>query len=159
MRQRSNLNFRYPPSEPCACEICTGYCIRPGWWTVKEAALALDAGLGGRMMLEVSPDRSYGVLSPAFRGCEGSFALEIFKETGCNFLQNKKCELHGTPYQPLECRYCHHNRPGRGPVCHAALERDWRTHRGQALVLRWTKQFQLWELLPLFGLEKLLTFS
>lgn len=106
------------------------------------------------MMLEVSPDRSLGVLSPAFRGCEGSFALEEFKDNGCNFFQDKLCQLHGTPFQPLECRYCHHSRPGAGPVCHADLERDWRTRPGRNLVIQWTRQVGLWELLPFYGLDK-----
>jgi len=33
------------------------------WWTVEEAARAITAGYGGRMMLEMSPQRSFGVLS------------------------------------------------------------------------------------------------
>jgi len=63
------LEEKYPPSEPCSCEICRAYCSRPGWWSVSEAAKAVNAGLYNRMMLELSPDLRLGVLSPAFYGC------------------------------------------------------------------------------------------
>ena len=35
---------KYPPSEPCSCDICVNYCLRPGWWTVDEAKNAIRAG-------------------------------------------------------------------------------------------------------------------
>jgi hypothetical protein len=135
---------RYPPSSPCGCPVCQGYCIRPGWWTVEEASRALLAGLGGRMMLEMSPDHSIGVLSPAFKGCELDFAMDQFKERGCTFLQDGRCELHGSSLQPLECRFCHHDRPGQGPKCHADIARDWDTAAGRALVVQWAKQTGFW---------------
>jgi hypothetical protein len=43
----------------------------------------------------------------------------------------------------LECRFCHHDRRGLGPKCHADLERDWKTPAGRALVDRWIKQVGL----------------
>ena len=46
------------------CEVCLTYCARPGWWTVEEAARAMDAGYSDRMMLEISPELTFGVLSP-----------------------------------------------------------------------------------------------
>ena len=139
-KQKKTLNEKYPPSEPCACEICLAYCIRPGWWTVAEAARALDAGYGPRMMLEVAPEMTFGVLSPAFKGCESAFAANEFAKNGCNFLKDNRCELFGTGCQPLECRFCHHERRGLGPKCHADLEKDWKTPAGQALVQKWIKQ-------------------
>ncbi|NUM43580.1 MAG: hypothetical protein HUU38_02655 [Anaerolineales bacterium] len=138
--QRLTLLERYPPSEPCTCPICRHYCTRPGWWTVTEAESALDAGYGPRMMLELAPERTFGVLSPAFRGCEGTFATQPFARNGCTFLKDQRCELFGTGHQPLECRFCHHTRPGLGSQCHADLESDWHTHAGQALVTKWLKQ-------------------
>lgn len=69
------LYRKYPPSEPCGCDVCRAYCARPGWWTVEQAERAFTAGLGCRMMLEIAPDWSFGVLSPAFRGCERRFAF------------------------------------------------------------------------------------
>ncbi len=131
------LPERFPPSAPCGCEICRGYCVRPGWWTVGEAERALLAGYGGRMMLELSPERTYGVLSPAFRGCEGTFAFQEFAQNGCTFYCGGLCALFGTGFEPLECRFCHHERPNQGQACHAALEQDWRTPAGQTLVRRW----------------------
>ncbi len=139
-RYKKSLAERYPPSEPCSCAVCLAYCARPGWWTVEEARLALQAGYAGRMMLELAPERTFGVLSPAFKGCEGSFATNECAPNGCNFLKNGLCELHGTGFQPLECRFCHHDRVGLGPRCHADLEKDWHTPAGQALVSQWLVQ-------------------
>ena len=145
MHKRKNglkrtLLEKYPPSAPCSCEICRGYCARPGWWTVEEAARALDAGVASRMMLEIAPELTFGVLSPAFRGCEGSIAANLFAKNGCTFLKEDLCELYGTGLQPLECRFCHHARPGQGRLCHDDLEKDWNSPAGRALVDKWIKQ-------------------
>ena len=134
-----NLEKRYPPSQPCSCEICLSYCRRPGWWSVEQAGRALAAGHADRMMLEISPERTFGVLSPAFKGNEGNLALQFFADQGCTFLKDNLCELFGTGLQPLECRFCHHSRLGLGPECHAALEKDWHSPEGQRLVLRWNE--------------------
>lgn len=139
-KKYKSLKERYPPSKPCSCEICRSYCIRPGWWTVEEATQAIKAGYGNRMMLEISPDMIFGVLSPAFRGCEGNCALQEYANSGCNFLKNGLCELHGTGFEPLECRYCHHLRKGLGQKCHADIEKDWRTPAGRTLVQSWIEQ-------------------
>lgn len=135
-----SLKERFPPSEPCACAVCRAYCARPGWWTVEEARRAIDAGYGGRMMLEMSPDARFGVLAPAFPGCERGYALQAFAWRGCGFLKDGRCELHGTEHMPLECRFCHHARTGLGARCHAAIERDWDSPEGQALVARWVRR-------------------
>lgn len=137
-KRPERLELKYPRSEPCACEVCRAYCRRPGWWTVKQAARALEAGLGARMMLEMSPDRRRAVLSPAFKGNEGTYAFSEFAAGGCGFLTPEgACELHGTGLQPLECRFCHHDRRGDGPKCHRDLEKDWDSPSGRALVARW----------------------
>ncbi len=117
--------------------------MRPGWWTVEQATQALEAGYGNRMMLEIAPELTFGVLSPAFKGCEKSFATNHFARNGCTFLNNDRCELYGTGYQPLECRFCHHERRGLGPRCHADLERDWKTSVGQELVNTWIRHIGL----------------
>ena len=62
------------------------------------------------MMLEMSPAFTFGVLAPAFKGCEMKFAYNEYASAGCTFLIDEQCELHGTGYQPLECRFCHHDR-------------------------------------------------
>jgi len=136
-KRKLSLHEKYPPSEPCSCSVCTAYCARPGWWTVSEAEKAIKAGYGNRMMLELSPELTFGVLSPAFYGCEQNFALQEFSHFGCNFLSNGLCELHGTGLEPLECQFCHHSRTGLGLKCHADIESDWRTPKGQALVAGW----------------------
>lgn len=143
-RQVYSLKDKYPPSKPCSCEICKSYCMRPGWWTVDEAKKAIGAGYTNRMMLEMSPDFSFGVLSPAFRGCEKDFALQEYAIIGCNFLSDGLCELHSTGFEPLECRFCHHDRKGLGQKCHADLEKDWQTPAGQTLVLEWGIMTGLW---------------
>lgn len=138
MKHRNRLAEQFPPSEPCSCEVCVAYCARPGWWTVKEAARAIDAGFRDRMMLELSPDRRTGVLSPAFKANEGNYALNDHAANGCTFLTvESRCELYGSGLAPLECRFCHHSRKGEGPKCHRALEKDWTSHAGRTLVARW----------------------
>ena len=137
MIQKMSLAEKYPPSEPCSCQICLNYCSRPGWWTVEEAARALIKGYGKRMMLEISPEYTFGVLSPAFKGCEGNFAFNQFAGNGCNFLKNYLCELHGTGIQPLECRFCHHDRKNEGEKCHLDIENDWNTPSGRELIEEW----------------------
>ena len=111
------LHKLFPPSEPCSCKVCRSYCSRPGWWSVDEANRAIGLGYSHRMMLEVSPELTFGVLSPAFTGCEMNFALQEFSGNGCTFHKNDLCELFGTGIQPLECRFCHHERTGEGKKC------------------------------------------
>lgn len=139
-KRKQTLPERYPPSPPCSCDMCRSYCKRPGWWTVTEAEQAIEAGYASRMMLEMAPGFNFGVLSPAFKGCEVKFAYNEYAARGCTFLVDDKCELHGTGYQPLECRYCHHERPGLGPICHADIEKDWNTPAGRALVVKWSNR-------------------
>jgi len=140
-----NLRKKYKPSSPCRCDICLAYCKRPGWWTVEEAANAIKAGYAGRMMLEISPELSFGVLSPAFKGCEGGIALNIYAQQGCNFLKDNLCELHDSNLMPLECRFCHHERIGLGRQCHIDIGNDWNTDYGQMLIKEWGKSIGLWE--------------
>jgi len=136
-KHKKTLSEKYPPSAPCSCEVCVGFCDRPGWWTVTQADQAIQAGYAQRMMLELSPDRTFGVLSPAFKGCEGNLALEIFSKNGCTFLKNGLCELFESGFEPLECLFCHHERSGQGVLCHQDLEDDWNSHRGKLLVEQW----------------------
>jgi len=136
---KTHLEKRFPPSQPCSCEICLSYCQRPGWWSVEQAAMALAAGYANRMMLEIAPEFTFGVLSPAFKGNEGNFSLHFFAKRGCTFLNDNLCELFGTGLQPLECRFTHHTRQGLGPVCHSALEKDWYGKEGQRLILQWNE--------------------
>jgi len=138
------LHELYPPSEPCSCEVCRSYCKRPGWWTVDEARKVIDSGFGNRMMLEISPEHNFGVLSPAFKGNEGNYALNIFSANGCTFLHEGLCELFGTGLQPIECRYCHHERKGAGINCHLAVEKTWDTKEGKSLIVDWGNLTGFW---------------
>ena len=133
------LSERFPPSESCSCEICLNYCRRPGWWTLEEFEQLLKTEHCKRVMLEISPELTFGILSPAFKGCELNFALQMYSKNGCNFLKNNLCELYATGYQPLECRFCHHSRIGKGDECHAALENEWNSLQGKKSVDSWIK--------------------
>jgi hypothetical protein len=149
------LAEKYPPSEPCSCETCLAYCARPGWWAVDEACKAFDAVFGGHMMLEVATERSFGVLSPAFKGCEGMIATNQYTSKGCTFLADNLCELLGSGYQPLECCFCHHTRDGQGVKFHAELEAIWMQPSGRQLVHQWCKLTGIWDLLGAYGLQQL----
>ncbi|MDT3358486.1 MAG: hypothetical protein LIR47_03985 [Spirochaetota bacterium] len=131
------LYAKFPPSPHCSCSICLSYCARPGWPLVEEARSAVEAGMAGRLMLEFSPDFSYGILAPAFRGNEGYFALSLYARQGCTFLQDGKCTICCEPFRPLECRFCHHARTGQGLACHQAIARQWNTSKGKRVVHRW----------------------
>ncbi len=139
MKHKKSLQNKYPPSEPCSCETCLNYCRRPGWWTVDEASKAIDAGYAEKMMLEISPELNFGVLSPAFKGCEANFALQEFSNNWCTFLENNLCGLYGTGFQPIECRFCHHNRIGLGIKCHLDIEKDWKRPIARVLINKWIK--------------------
>ena len=139
-KPRKTILEKYPASAPCTCDICLSYCLRPGWWTVEQAAAAIEAGYGDRMMLEIAPEFTFGVLSPAFKGCEKYYAVNEYAGNGCTFLKEDRCELFGTGHQPLECRFCHHERRGLGTQCHADLEKDWSTAAGKALVNKWFRE-------------------
>jgi anaerobic selenocysteine-containing dehydrogenase len=130
------------------------FCLRPGWWTVDEAVNAIEAGLAGRMMLEISPEQSFGVLSPSFKGNEGNYALQLFSKYGCTFLSNQLCTIHGTGLMPLECRFCHHSRMGLGKKCHHEIEKDWNTEKGKKLIVRWGNMTGFWQRQGLSVTEK-----
>lgn len=135
--ERDSLYAKFPPSEPCSCGVCRAYCARPGWWTVAEARGAMAAGLAARMMAEVSFERGFIVLAPAFKGNEGFFALRELSGSGCTFLGEGRCELFGSGFEPLECRFCHHARAGRGRACHEAVAKDWDSGKGRRLARQW----------------------
>ena len=139
------LEEKYKPSKPCSCDICKSYCKRPGWWTVEEAAKAIQAGLVNRMMLEVSPQYDFGILAPAFKGNEVNYAMQVNAENGCTFYGNGLCELFETGLEPLECRFTHHNRKGAGIKCHQALAKDWKSKEGQKLVIQWCRMVGFWQ--------------
>jgi hypothetical protein len=88
-------------------------------------------------MLEFSPNYSFGVLSPAFKGNEGYFALQEYSTNYCTFYIKGNCAIFRKQFQPLECRFCHHDRIGSGVVCHHAIEKDWNTSKGKRLVNDW----------------------
>lgn len=149
-----SISGKFPPSAPCSCNTCKSYCQRPGWWTVWEASAAIDAGYANRMMLEMAPEGTFSVLSPAFKGNEVNFALEVFANQGCTFYQEGLCELFGTGHEPLECRFCHHDLPGKGLDCHAAIEQDWNSPEAKRLIVQWGNLTGFWARQGLIVKEK-----
>lgn len=145
---------KYPPSESCSCKICTAYCKRPGWWTIEEAKKAIEAGYANRMMLEVSNEHDFGVLSPAFKGNEGGFALQLFSNRGCTFFHDGLCEIYLTGLIPLECRFCHHQRKGQGIRCHLEIEKEWKTEQAKRLIVKWGNLTGFWQRQGLVLIEK-----
>jgi hypothetical protein len=148
------LQEKYPPSEPCSCEICVSYCKRPGWWTVDEAQKAIEAGYAERMMLEMSPKKDFAVLSPAFKGNECNYSLQIFAQNGCTFLKDGLCELYDSGFEPLECRYCHHKRKGMGIKCHTDIEKEWNSPEAKRLIVKWGNVTGFWQRQGLVMVEK-----
>jgi hypothetical protein len=153
-RQKENLYDKYPPSEPCSCEKCVSFCQRPGWWTVEEAERAIAAGYANRMMLEVAPEGDFSVLSPAFKGNECNYSLQLYSKNGCTFLQNGLCELFDSGFQPIECRFCHHERTGLGVKCHLDIETEWKTASAKRLIVRWGNLTGFWKRQGLVVVEK-----
>lgn len=152
--ENENLHKKYPPSKSCTCKKCVSFCIRPGWWTIDEAAKAINEGFASRMMLEVSPEKDFAVLSPAFKGNESNFALQINAKNGCTFLHNNRCELFSAGLMPLECRFCHHDRMGLGVKCHSDIEQQWKTNDAKRLIVRWGNLTGFWEKQGLLMVEK-----
>jgi len=79
------------------------------------------------------------------KGNESNYALQVHSKNGCTFNDNGLCELFGTGLQPLECRFCHHSRTGLGKKCHLDIEEDWKTERGQRLIVRWGNLTGFWQ--------------
>lgn len=106
------------------------------------------------MMLEISPERNFSVLSPAFKGNEGNYALQVYSLNGCTFYQKGFCELFGKGLQPLECRFCHHDRKGLGIKCHLDIEKEWNTKQAKRLIVRWGNLTGFWKRQGLIMVEK-----
>jgi hypothetical protein len=159
MNQKRNedkltLYEKYPPSESCSCDTCLSFCKRPGWWTIEEAMKAIDSGFSNRMMLEISPEQDFAVLSPAFKGNECEYALQIFSKQGCTFLKDGLCELYKTGLIPLECRFCHHDRIGLGLKCHLDIEKEWKSNKGKRLIVKWGNITGFWQRQGIMMYEK-----
>jgi len=123
--------FSYPVPPSCACTTCQGMCLhRPCWGTPAEIQRIIDAGHGGKLMLNfwqpdermvdaVTGDKVY-ILTPATPMHEGRWAPEIglrgymlWKQGlqsdpfawRCVFLNGeKRCDLHDLKLKPIEGR-------------------------------------------------------
>lgn len=102
-----------PPQQVAPAMCAEIIADAPVGGTVGQARRAIEKGYASRMMLEISPDFKFAVLSPAFYGCEGFIATNDGAKNGCNFLKEGMCELHDTDFLPLECAFCHHERVGK----------------------------------------------
>lgn len=140
-----NIYNRYPHSQSCSCEVCKSFCKRPGWWTPEQTKEIIKVGYYNKIMLEISPELTFGVLSPAFKGCEMNIAINLFKENWCTFYHNGLCDLHNTPYLPLECAFCNHDSKGQGQKCHTDIEQLWKSKENQKIIKEWGEMVGLWE--------------
>jgi len=62
--------------------------------------------------------------------------------------------LFGTGLQPLECRFCHHNRKGSGIRCHHDIEKEWKTNEAKRVIVRWGNLTGFWKKQGLVMVEK-----
>lgn len=139
-----SLDALFPDSPPCDCEECKAMCKRPCWPTPEDAQAILDAGLGGRMMLDgwnPSEEHPKGILllAPACPGHEGTNA-PINPRKSCTFLNAEgQCELHSLGLKPKEGRAAHHASTYKGNI-HLAVAESWIGEEGEEIVDRWCKE-------------------
>lgn len=97
----------------CNCPRCIELCMNgPGWFTVKEAKLAIQNGYANKLMLDYYFDRDdnkkYYVLSPAIIGFEGKLYTKTDDEFSigkCVLLNdNKLCDIHNSGFKPIQCK-------------------------------------------------------
>ena len=80
--------------------------------------------------------------------------MQSAAEKGCNFLSaGNRCELHATPYLPLECAFSHHRaRRARANSATPIWKKIGRPPWASPLVKRWCRQLGWWDLLEGLGL-------
>lgn len=131
----------------CACEDCVQMCVEtPCWGTPAEAQALIQAGYGGRLMLDrwvggiVTDVDQIDILGPAIVGREGKPAPS--RRWGrCTFLTKEgRCELHGSGLKPIEGRLAHHD--GTPDEVHEAVAATWENPEAVALVAAWIEVTQ-----------------
>jgi Fe-S-cluster containining protein len=146
-------------AESCTCPECVSLCEdNPGWMTPAEARRAIEAGLGGRLMVdwlepcsEVGNERRLYLLCPAAEGCEGgacrefsTFELLTVAMVGggackgrCTFLKDGLCEIHSSGFKPVQCRKSFECRGNPEYPDNYAVARLWDTEEGRAVMAMW----------------------
>jgi|HubBroStandDraft_4_1064222.scaffolds.fasta_scaffold00019_74 hypothetical protein len=145
--------------ESCTCKYCVGACEHnPGWMTPEEATCAIDAGYAQRLMAdwlepsaECNNDERIIVLCPASIGCEGCAGPEMeggfmaaftgWCKGRCTFLKKGLCEIHTTPFKPLQCRetlVCS-KKDNNAASNNYQIARLWQTPEALVAVARWQK--------------------
>lgn len=150
----------------CTCPKCVRACRHtPGWMTPEEAARAIDAGLGERLMVDwwvrwpgehAREDGKLLLLCPASRGSEGDFHRDWYGDDwdpmaffsppkgkgACTFLtKEERCSIHDSGHKPIECRevmVCGNEEDYDG--LHENVAGLWATEEAQALVARWVEE-------------------
>lgn len=132
------------PGSACACGECVAMCTRrPCWPTPEEAGRLIDAGHGGRLMLDYwaaahGPD--IYLLGTAIISREGQDA-PWWPMGRCTFLTaDRRCELHDAGLKPAEGRLAIHGRGSTNARLHEAVARTWGTDAGRAMVERWERE-------------------
>lgn len=123
----------------CACDTCKAMCNRPCWPTPEEAQRLIDAGYGGRLMLDywVQSGGDILVLSPANQGSEGQKAA-FWPHGRCTFQDDRGVHrIHDQGLKPLEGRVAHHD---CGPAdMHERIARMWEIPEHQERAATWLR--------------------
>lgn len=138
-----------PPDVPaCMCASCREACRRPCWPTTAEAAALIDAGLGGRLMLDfwaADDEHPAGIklLCPACPGHEGDTA-PFAPFGGCTFqaVGTGLCELHDRGLKPAEGRKTGCGKVKKSTSLHRIIAETWATPEGAAVVERWDAEYE-----------------
>lgn len=145
-------------SEPCSCERCQTMCRRPCWPVPSDVRALIEAGEGGKLMLDYwvgsftsDHDNTY-IVCPANSGHEGTAAPEEGSgfgfgfafmcstgssplHKGCVFQKDGLCTLHDRGLKPAEGKAAHHAL--KRPDLHEDVARHWDTEEGRAIVASW----------------------
>src|SRR5580658_5289718 len=129
------------PSTECSCRICRNMCKRPCWGTPEDIEKLIEAGHGGKLMLDYyfnSPrenDHTTFLLAPALKGYEGKCAPYVpHTEAGCTFWKYGKCVLHNNKLKPLGGKLAHHS---QNNMINEQVMSTWETDKGKYLVKQW----------------------
>lgn len=144
----------------CSCQECAKLCVHmPGWMTIDEAEMAINAGLGPRLMRDwLEPSSEYGnderiyVICPGAVGHEGGDAAEMDElypdgwlssffggaiDQPCIFHKDGRCDIHTSGFKPRQCREAFGCRENEDWSSKYVMAREWDSERGRALVARW----------------------
>jgi hypothetical protein len=128
----------------CTCDVCVAMCEeKPCHGTPEEIQRLIDAGYGDRLALFFCQNYS---LEPKLEYVEYIAPSPLFRQHGCTFLKDKRCELHALGMKPLEGRVVWHGNTDIGgfPIPEGYSLREyiaslWANESAQRLVDSWKR--------------------